>query len=190
MPKLWSDTIAAHRSAVADAIVDTAVDLASRDGLQNLTMARIAKETGIGRATLYKYFASVEQILVTWHSRQIAGHLELFARLRRETATPLAALEALLLAYGEKYLDRRERTLGAFLHALPHMEQAQRELRRLVESLIREATASGALKPVGSTAERAKFALSAITSGASGKAELVRLVQMIMRGLGANSAKA
>ena len=63
MPKLWHDTIEAHRSAVADAIMDRTADIAAAEGLHALTMARIAAETGIGRATLYKYFKDAEDIL-------------------------------------------------------------------------------------------------------------------------------
>jgi AcrR family transcriptional regulator len=37
-------------------------------------MSQIAAETGIGRATLYKYFPDVEAILVAWHERQVAEH--------------------------------------------------------------------------------------------------------------------
>ena len=56
MPKLWNETIAAHRAAVRDAILDTAVALVAEHGLAAVTMSRIAAQTGIGRATLYKYF--------------------------------------------------------------------------------------------------------------------------------------
>ncbi|RUV34289.1 TetR family transcriptional regulator, partial [Mesorhizobium sp. M1A.T.Ca.IN.004.03.1.1] len=51
MPKLWNNTIEAHRDAVANTIVNKTAELAAVEGLHNLTMARIAKETGIGRAT-------------------------------------------------------------------------------------------------------------------------------------------
>ena len=38
-------------------------------------MSQIAEQTGIGRATLYKYFPDVEAILLAWHERQVTGHL-------------------------------------------------------------------------------------------------------------------
>ena len=43
-------------------------------------MSQIAKDTGIGRATLYKYFPDVESILRAWHQRQIDEHLSSCAR--------------------------------------------------------------------------------------------------------------
>ena len=50
--------------------------LAAERGRRAVTMSPIAEETGIGRATLYKYFAGVEEILLAWHERQIIAHLE------------------------------------------------------------------------------------------------------------------
>ena len=59
MPKLWNETIDAHRRAVHDAILNTAARLAFEHGLTSVTMSQIAAEVGIGRATLYKYFPDV-----------------------------------------------------------------------------------------------------------------------------------
>src|SRR5262245_17513296 len=63
MPKLWSETITLHRREVRDAILDTTVALVAEHGLHAVTMSQIAEATGIGRATLYKYFPGVEAIL-------------------------------------------------------------------------------------------------------------------------------
>src|SRR6266849_6773540 len=71
MPKLWTETIEAHRREVRDAILDTTAALVADQGLRSVTMSHIAEETGIGRATLYKYFSGVEAILLAWHERQV-----------------------------------------------------------------------------------------------------------------------
>lgn len=51
MPKLWNQTIEAHRRDVHDAILDTAAALVAEHGLRSVTMSQIAEQTGIGRAT-------------------------------------------------------------------------------------------------------------------------------------------
>ena len=76
MPKLWNETIDAHRRAVRDATLNTTAALVAEHGLLSVTMSQIAEQTGIGRATLYKYFPDVEAILFAWHERQVSGHLE------------------------------------------------------------------------------------------------------------------
>src|SRR5829696_4700292 len=82
VPRLWNETIEAHRAAVRDAILDTTAELVTENGLLSVTMSRIAEKTGIGRATLYKYFPDVEAILLAWHERHVSGHLEHLAELR------------------------------------------------------------------------------------------------------------
>src|SRR5215510_13315451 len=48
VPKLWNETIEAHRREVGDAILDTTAALVSKHGLRAVTMSQIAQQTGIG----------------------------------------------------------------------------------------------------------------------------------------------
>jgi len=99
MPKLWNETIEEHRRAVREATLDTTAALVAEHGLRSVTMSKIAGETGIGRATLYKYFPDVEAILVAWHERQVTGHLEYLAEIRDQAGDAGSRLEAVLEAY-------------------------------------------------------------------------------------------
>src|ERR687892_2611379 len=82
VPRLWKETIEAHRQGVQDAVLDTTAALVAEHGLRSVTMSQIAEETGIGRATLYKYFPDVETILLAWHERQVTRHLEHLSQIR------------------------------------------------------------------------------------------------------------
>jgi len=73
VPKLWNETIEAHRRTVRLAVLETTAALVAEHGLRSVTMSQIAEDTGIGRATLYKYFPDVEAILLAWHERQITA---------------------------------------------------------------------------------------------------------------------
>ena len=81
VPRLWNETVETHRRAVNEAILDKTAALVAKDGLRSVTMSQIAEETGIGRATLYKYFPDVDAILLAWHERQVADHLALLEEL-------------------------------------------------------------------------------------------------------------
>lgn len=70
-PKLWSETIETHRRAVQDSILDATAALVAEQGLREVTMSEIAEKSGIGRATLYKYFPDVDTMLLAWHERQV-----------------------------------------------------------------------------------------------------------------------
>ncbi|MEV6386879.1 TetR/AcrR family transcriptional regulator [Nocardia xishanensis] len=56
-----------------DALLDTTAELVQEHGLASVTTTQIAEATGIGRATLYKYFPDVESIPQAWHERRIGG---------------------------------------------------------------------------------------------------------------------
>ncbi|WP_427890139.1 TetR/AcrR family transcriptional regulator [Kribbella sp. GL6] len=75
MPKLWEHTIASHRSAVQEAILDATAALVDERGVTGVSMAEVAQRAGVGRATLYKYFGDVDAVLTAWHHRQVAAHL-------------------------------------------------------------------------------------------------------------------
>ena len=98
MPRLWTETIEGHRRAVRDATLDTTAALVAEHGRSAVTMSRIAEATGIGRATLYKYFADIDEILLAWHERQVAAHLRLLEEVRDSTEPPMR-LERVLTTY-------------------------------------------------------------------------------------------
>jgi AcrR family transcriptional regulator len=184
MPKLWTDTIEDHRSAVAGAVLDKTAALAASEGLHNLTMARIAQETGIGRATLYKYFGDVEAILTAWHTRQIESHLTALGKIREHAQSPREALEAVLLAYGENMRHSHGHALGSLMHSLPHARNAHRHLQDLVASIIEDTQREGAIEAKTPANELARYALAAVQAGAPNRPALTRLVGLVMRGLG------
>lgn len=72
-PKLWSETIDAHRREVREAILAATLDLLAQRGVRGVTMSQIAERVGIGRVTPYKYFPDVEAILVAHHLQHVAG---------------------------------------------------------------------------------------------------------------------
>ena len=185
MPKIWSETIAAHRDAVREATLDAAAALVAEHGLTGVTMSRIAKESGIGRATLYKYFPDLESILVAWHERQISAHLQRLAEVS-EAAGPNDRLEAVLRAYA--YLSRRSEhggDLANALHRSEHVVQAHAHLREFVAALILQAAERGEVRDDIPARELAVYCLHALTAAGSlpSKAALDRLIVVTLAGL-------
>lgn len=56
-------TPAARQPLSADAVIETALRLVDRDGLDTLSMRRVAQELGTGAASLYAYFANKDELL-------------------------------------------------------------------------------------------------------------------------------
>ena len=188
MPKLWSQTIEAHRREVRDAILDTTAALVPEHGLLAVTMSQIAEETGIGRATLYKYFPDVEAILRAWHDRQITHHLQYLATIRDGAESPGGRLEAVLEAYALIYREsrrHRDTELAAFLHSDTRIARAQRQVHSLIRDLVSDAARAGDVRDDVDSHELAGYCLHALAAAADvqSKAAVRRLVAVTLTGL-------
>jgi len=191
VPKLWNESIEAHRRAVRDATLDTTAGLVAENGLASVTMSQIAEETGIGRATLYKYFPDVEAILVAWHARQVASHLEHLAEIRDQGGNAGERLKAVLEAYALISHEHHGTELAALLHRGEHVARAQQQLRDFIRDLVTEGAKTGDLRDDVAPAELATYCLHALTAASSlaSKAAVRRLVMVTMAGLHARKTK-
>lgn len=193
VPKLWSETIDAHRREVREAILDTTATLAAEHGLLSVTMSQIAERTGIGRATLYKYFPDVEAILLAWHERRIASHLELLAQVRDQADDAGARLAAVLTAYALIHQQRTQHhrhrahgtELSAFLHQDEHIADARQQVHKLVRDLLTDVAANGDLRADVTPDELAGYCLHALNAAADlpSRPAARRLVAVILDGL-------
>ena len=185
MPKLWTDTIEAHRREVRDAILDTTAALVAERGLRAVTMSQIAEQTGIGRATLYKYFSEVEAILGAWHERQIAAHLEQLFALKDQPGSPLERLRSVLETYALIQFEHRGHDLAALLHGGEHVARAQQHLLGLLRDLIGEGVQAGEVRDDVASQELAVYCLHALSgaSSLSSKPAVRRLASVTIDGL-------
>src|SRR4051812_22426645 len=144
------------RSSVAqagrtrDAIVERAVDVASKEGLEGLTIGRLAGDLRMSKAGLIGHFGSKEQL-------QLAAIESAIERFRRQVWEPvedrepgLHRLRALCDSW-ISYLERRVFPGGCFFAAAaaefddrggPVREKLARQARRWRRTLEREAQAA------------------------------------------------
>jgi AcrR family transcriptional regulator len=188
VPRLWNETIEAHRRAVRDATLDTAAALVAQHGLRSVTMSQIAEATGIGRATLYKYFPDVEAILLAWHERQISSHLQQLADVRDHTSDAGQRLQAVLEAYAlisHESHGHRNTEPAAFLHRDGQVAQAEQQLRDMIQDLLIQGARTGDVRDDVAPAELASYCLYALAAARSlpSKTAVRRLVTVTLAGL-------
>ena len=187
MPKLWTDTVEEHRRAVRDAVLAATAKLVAEQGLTSVTMSGIAAETGIGRATLYKYFPDVETILTAWHERQVTSHLQHLAAVRDQAGADDAdRLEAVLTAYALMIHEQPHGSeIAALLHRGEHINRAHQHLASLVEDLVAETARRWGIRRDVAPAELASYCLHALAAAASlpSRAAVHRLVTVTLAGL-------
>jgi len=188
VPRLWTETIETHRREVREAILDTTAALVAEHGLLGVTMSQIAEQTGIGRATLYKYFPDVEAILLAWHDREIAAHLQHLAGVRDRAEYADERLEAVLEAYALLSHDphgHQDTNVAAVLHRNEQFAHAQREVHRMIRDLLVEAAKAGKIRDDVSPDELASYCVQALsgTGAPRSKAAVRRLVSVTMDAL-------
>jgi len=185
MPKLWNDTIEAHRREVREAILATTATLVAAHGLQALTMSQIAEGAGVGRATLYKYFPDIDAILLAWHERQVKSCLEQLGHIRDQSADAGDRLQAVFEAYALICHERHDTELAALLHRGEHITHAQQHLSDMIRDLLMEVAKAGNLRTDVAPGELATYCLHALTAASSlpSKSAVRRLVAVTLSGL-------
>jgi AcrR family transcriptional regulator len=182
---LWNETIKEHRRAVHDAVLDTTASLVSEHGLAAVTMSQIAQATGIGRATLYKYFPDVQAIMIAWHERQVTAHLHQLTEARDRTDDPAERLRTVLRTYAVLSTAHHGHELAGLLHRGEHVHRAQEHLHAFVAGLVADAVAVGEVRDDVAPGELAAYCLHAL--GAAGRlpstAAVDRLVSVTLAGL-------
>jgi AcrR family transcriptional regulator len=187
VPKLWTETITAHRAAVQDAVLDAVAALVAEQGLASVSMSQIAERSGIGRATLYKYFPDVEAILTAWHERQVTRHLAELTQVRDTAAGWRGQLQAVLEAYALRQQQHPDHgsELAALLHQGEHVKRAAQHLHAFITGLVAEAARAGEVRDDIDPGELAGYCLHALTAAHSlpSLAAARRLVMVTLDGL-------
>lgn len=193
MPKLWTDTVQAHRHAVREAILEATAALVTDHGPASVTMSQIAAHTGIGRATLYKYFPDVDAVLRAWHDRQVTAHIAELTALRDQHRDPADRLEAVLAAYARIIQQQRHSgALAAVLHQGEHVAHARQQLHELVSDLVADAASKRIVRDDVPADELATYCLHALTAASSATSQpaIDRLVNLTLDSLRAHTSPA
>lgn len=186
MPKLWSATIEAHQREVRDATLDAAAALVAEHGLLSVTMSQVAQVTGVGRATLYKYFSDVTAILIAWHERHVARHFEHLHDVGSRASGRRERLAAVLEAYAMLIYDRpHDNELAALVHRGEHFAKARRRLNHLIRDLLIDAAKDGDIRVDVAPDELVNYCFHALSASSelSSKSAVRRLVGITMSGL-------
>ncbi|MDT8998628.1 TetR family transcriptional regulator [Paucibacter sp. APW11] len=136
-------------------ILAAAVELMSRQGFEATSMKQIAREAGIGDATIYKYFPSKEKLVLGYYELALAEALAQAGKTRGfERFTLQEKLQRLVDAVLERLLPDREfvaLTRGLArqspLLLLGDALPGKAALKRCVQDWLAEAQAAGQIAP-------------------------------------------
>jgi TetR/AcrR family transcriptional regulator, cholesterol catabolism regulator len=148
-------------------IFDTAVALFLEKGFQEISMQELARSLGMGKSTLYDYFPSKDEILISFVEDAIYDLTELARQIANQDLPAADKLRQVLRAHYE-FLVANKAFYSRLTFEIQRLALASREriqqkrhayqdlLCQLVEAAVRE----GAFRPVSSLlAARALLAL-------------------------------
>lgn len=142
MTGAWADTVAGHRAQMRERVLQAFRRAAHKHGLTAVTMAALADEADIGRATLYKHFPDLHSVVLAW----AADEFDRFAaEVEQATADapPDEAIGALLLAASRHLASEDHEFSTRVMHASLSPEGAaalQSHTARLVDVFVRTLT--------------------------------------------------
>jgi AcrR family transcriptional regulator len=152
------------------AILDRAVDLASVEGLEGLTIGRLASELGMSKSGLFRHFGSKQDLQLA----TVAAAADRFRAMVIEPARGAPDGAPRLRAMGERYLDYLDSFPGGCFWGATASEYDDRpgpvrdaiaaSMEAWMAELVRQAKAAGIDDP-----ERYAFELYAVVMGANSR---------------------
>lgn len=88
MPKIAADSVHEHVARQEAAVIEAAIRLFNERGVRNVNLGDIAKEVGLARNSLYRYFPDKGHILAAWFRITIAPLVELCEMIADADETP------------------------------------------------------------------------------------------------------
>ncbi|HQF96463.1 MAG TPA: TetR/AcrR family transcriptional regulator, partial [Microthrixaceae bacterium] len=88
MPKIAADSVHEHVARQEAAVIEAAIRLFNERGVRNVNLGDIAKEVGLARNSLYRYFPDKGHILAAWFRITIAPLVELCAVIAEADEPP------------------------------------------------------------------------------------------------------
>jgi AcrR family transcriptional regulator len=150
VPRIRADSIAEHKALTRRQILEAAADLFRAQGYNDTSLGEIAAHVGIGRTTLYEYFADKEAILVSLVRQELPGLMD---DLVGDMPAGTSCRERLgeLIVRGLDFVSDPTRLGAMLMRELPGIsKQAQRDVRdahdglaAAVKSVCKEGVASG-----------------------------------------------
>ena len=178
-------------------LVETALDLFSRQGVDNTSIKDIAREAGVAQGLLYHYFAGKDDLLWGVLETHIFNP-DLQQALSDEETRPAEDVLREVAQRFNAFLSERQPLMRLVLRELQTNERVRvlweesirREVTVTLEDFLRERVSAGELRPhrVEVTAHMLLYGVVALylpggkTAG-SDKAAIEEMVEILMRGI-------
>jgi AcrR family transcriptional regulator len=136
-------------------IRDAAVKLFYEQGFTETSMRQIAEATGVGKSTLYDYFKTKDEILVSYFENELVHLTDLVRQINMQPEDARQKLEILLKAHLEFLLDNRQFYLKMTaeaqrmgINSQQQIQQGRHQYQDMICDLIEQGIREGTFRPV------------------------------------------
>ena len=165
-----ADRRARRRQETIEEILDIAEAVMTKEGVNGLSLAEVARRLGVQPPSLYKYFPSLMAVYDALFLRGQQEHLAAMRHAMADAQSGLAALTAGLEASGRWSLENRSIAQLLFWRPVPCFEPSPEafapsiEMVALNRQALSGAVAAGELGP-GAESEEAVYLVSILIAG-------------------------
>ena len=138
-------------------IFDASVHMFAEKGFAETSMREIAAAAGIGKATLYDYFRTKDEILLSFFEREVYGIADQAAEIVRQDLPAAEKLRRIMQIHLAYWLPRRafylRLTIEAqrlALHSQQRIQAARHAYQDMLRDLVEAGIREGAFRPVDS----------------------------------------
>ncbi len=200
----WDETVAEHRDRRRRSIVDATMALVAERGMADVSMADVAKAAGIGRATLYRYFPGVEQIVAEGVLGTVRRHHATLEAATEEQRDPIEAIRVSLQLLLEYFGTEGHRSMSARVNPEQFSPEVGRSVHEafgrvheLLARLVVDAQQAGSLRADLDAAFTAQLLYQMLAAGRGAVVEgrlrpdeaVEQLMRLFLDGAGATGSR-
>ncbi len=126
MPRITAGSVAEHVAHQERAVFDAAIALFTERGYAAVTLADIAKEVGLARNSLYRYFPTKASILLRWYCNEMPFQIQRSADLLAGADAPEARIDRWAMAQIDYAHHPEHRLIAALGEATGNLDPAAR----------------------------------------------------------------
>lgn len=128
MPKIAAPTLALHRELRRQQLISAAMELALADGAQSITVSAVAAKAGLGRSSIYEYFASSADLVADLVLEELQAHRERITLALTGVTDPFLRIE-LWISESLRYVADGRHMLVKSLNTISTPENRKEEIQ-------------------------------------------------------------
>lgn len=189
MPRIQSDSLAAHREWRRSQLIDAAAAIALEAGGESVTVAAVASRAGLSRTSVYEYFASSADLVADLIIDELATFAHELKLAVSNAADPYQAIE-IWISISLRYIADGRHLLAKALNAVDLPRERNADIGAAHRALLSPLTQNLQILGIGDIAQAlamlqsiSDVATKRIEMGADAESEIAKTIAFCTAGI-------